>query len=322
VYRDLGISGGKPPEKRPGFLAMRERILATDRKHEHLVIAAYDQSRISRDNIDAFNFYKLLEGRPWLELVMHDGRFERSPSGELTWGVVALTATHLRKTTGQKIKAAYAKKNAQGVPTGPAPYGYRYVGGKRSGGTLEVDPETAPIVRRIFKLYADGDHSAATIADTLNAEGVPVSAISKGRWMGDSIAQLLQNIAYIGKTYTESRRSKTGDIIAATWPPIVGEALFFRVQDRMSKRRPTVANGGPRARDFTFRGLSGASTVIDASPLSSRTVPCTTGAARTSSRSPTGAVSRYTPSVKPNFCRGLTRSWTASSRPRSAVSGC
>ena len=41
-------------------------------------------------------------------------------------------------------------------------------------------------------------------------------------------------------------------IIAATWPPIVGEALFFRVQDRMSKRRPTVANGGPRARDFTF----------------------------------------------------------------------
>src|SRR5207245_3079069 len=49
VFRDLGVSGGKPPEKRPGFSALRERILATDRKREPLVIAAYDQSRISRD---------------------------------------------------------------------------------------------------------------------------------------------------------------------------------------------------------------------------------------------------------------------------------
>ncbi len=79
--------------------------------------------------------------------------------------------------------------------------------------------------------------------------------MSKGRWMGVSIAQLLQNIAYVGKTYSVSRRSKTGDIIAATWPPIVSESVFYRVQDRMKTKRPTVANGGPRARDFTFRGL-------------------------------------------------------------------
>ena len=36
VYRDPGISGGKPPEKRPGFMALRDRIASTDKTHERL----------------------------------------------------------------------------------------------------------------------------------------------------------------------------------------------------------------------------------------------------------------------------------------------
>jgi DNA invertase Pin-like site-specific DNA recombinase len=256
VFKDLGLSGGKPPEKRPGFLALRERILASDRKREPLVIAAYDQSRISRDNADSANFYALIETRPWIDLVMHDGRFDRSPSGELTWVMLGAAATHLRKITGEKIKAAYAHKNARGLPTGPAPYGYRYA--TRERGTvpmLEIDTEAAPIVKRIFNLYADGDQSAATIADVLAAEAIPATATRKGKWVGDNVQNLLQNVAYIAKTYSESRPKKTGDLIPATWPPIISEALFSRVQERRKARRLTVTNGRPRARDFTFRGL-------------------------------------------------------------------
>jgi DNA invertase Pin-like site-specific DNA recombinase len=256
VLKDLGLSGGKPPEKRPGFLAMRDRIFAADRKREPLVVAAYNQSRISRDNIDAFNFYKLLEDRPWVDLVMHDGKFERSPSGELTWGVMALTATHLRKSTGKNIKATYAKKNQQGQPTGPAPYGYRYA--TREPGAalrLEIDPETAPTVLRVFEMYANGDHSASTIANTLAAEGIHAPATRKGRWVGDNVQNMLQNVAYVAKTYSESRPKRTGDLIAATWPPIISEALFNRVQERRNAKRLTVTNGGDHARAFTFRGL-------------------------------------------------------------------
>ncbi len=51
------------------------------------------------------------------------------------------------------------------------------------------------------------------------------------------------------------RPKKTGDLITATWPPIISEALFFRVQERRKAKRLTVMNGGSRARDFTFRGL-------------------------------------------------------------------
>src|SRR6266849_4210823 len=82
VYRDLGVSGGKPPEKRPGFLALRDRIAASDRTHEPLVVATYDQSRLSRSNVDSAVFFAFLEPRSWVSLVMVDGHFDRSPSGE------------------------------------------------------------------------------------------------------------------------------------------------------------------------------------------------------------------------------------------------
>jgi hypothetical protein len=41
----------------------------------------------------------------------------------------------------------------------------------------------------------------------------------------------------------------------ATWLPIIDDALFARVERRRTAKRLTVMNGGPRARDFTFRGL-------------------------------------------------------------------
>ncbi len=121
VLRDLGVSGGKPPEKRPGFLALRDRIAASDRTHEPLVVATYDQSRLSRSNVDSAVFFAFLEPRSWVSLVMVDGHFDRSPSGEFTWAMMAATATHLRKITGKKIREAYAQLNAKGAATGPAP---------------------------------------------------------------------------------------------------------------------------------------------------------------------------------------------------------
>src|SRR5712692_10556691 len=155
VYRDLGVSGGKPPEKRPGFKALRERIAAADKTHEALVVATYDQSRLSRSNVDSAAFYAFIENRLWVDLVMVDGHFDRSPSGEFTWAMMAATATHLRKITGQKIKSAYAALNAKGRATGPVPAGYRRVG-TRADGHVEIDEATAPLIRRIFSDYATG----------------------------------------------------------------------------------------------------------------------------------------------------------------------
>src|SRR5690606_4276096 len=79
-----------------------------------------------------------------------------------------------------------------GKPTGGRAYGY--ISAADSGtGQLEIDPQQAEIVRRIFEMYADGA-SPRAIAERLNAEGVPSPGSSwqrtsrrKSKWLASAI---------------------------------------------------------------------------------------------------------------------------------------
>ena len=87
-----------------------------------------------------------------------------------------------------------------------APFGYRLV-----GGTFEVDPDQAPIVREIFGRVLSGV-GTPTIAKELNARGVPTGTKkndgSPGVWNSHMIAHMIPNVVYIGdilmqKTYRD-----------------------------------------------------------------------------------------------------------------------
>ena len=85
------------------------------------------------------------------------------------------------------------------------PYGYRKIQikeGKRTCHTMELDPEQAPIVRRIFEMYRSG-MGRTTIADQLNAEHVPAPKGKK--WSQYSIPSMLTNIHYLGKVKWNER---------------------------------------------------------------------------------------------------------------------
>jgi hypothetical protein len=142
-----------------------------------------------------------------------------------------------KEMAGAKIRDAYRHLNRQGIPTGPAPY--VYVGKARSSGVLQPDPATTPIVQRIFELYADGSTPKA-IAQTLTVEGIP--SRSKNGWLPDTVLGMLGNIAGIARSYSESRRLKEGNIIPASWPPIISEGVVS------PRPRPhEVAPGAPVA---------------------------------------------------------------------------
>lgn len=87
------------------------------------------------------------------------------------------------------------------------PYGYRKAvikEGKRKCHTLEPDPETAPIVQMVFKMYADGI-SAGEIARRLNSMGVK-SALGKS-WTVASIKPMITNDHYIGMVHWNRRKT-------------------------------------------------------------------------------------------------------------------
>lgn len=88
-----------------------------------------------------------------------------------------------------------------------APYGYRKIAikeGRQTTHTLEPHPEQAPVVKRIFELYASG-LGAVKICDILDKEHAP--APTGGRWNPESIPGMLRNIHYLGKVKWNARKS-------------------------------------------------------------------------------------------------------------------
>ncbi len=101
-----------------------------------------------------------------------------------------------------------------------APYGYRRqkLTGEK-GWTLIPDPETAPIVQRIFCMLTQAHLSQHAIAQKLNTEGIP--APRGGTWTTATIQRLLRNVHYAGyitAAYRPRIKSMQGGMVTVSRP--------------------------------------------------------------------------------------------------------
>lgn len=121
-------------------------------------------------------------------------------------------------TRGMRYNAEAAKFNGHRV------FGYR----KSEDGRYEIDPDTAPIVRRIFNMYADGK-SMSEIIEYLDAQGI--RSVNGNRMTINSLRHILHNDRYLG-IY------RYADIeIPGGMPPIVDQVLFDIVQQRFKENQ-------------------------------------------------------------------------------------
>ena len=260
VYRDLDLSGGSS-KRRKDWLALRAKLEAV-RKEEGVVLALYDQSRSFRNTAEALELYALLEQRPWIDVVFVHGKFDRSPIGEFSYTTLAAAHALERRMAATKIKEAKRYASEHGEAVGPLPAGYKWSGDDVNR-VVEIDATTAPVVQRLFAEYATGNYSARALAQRLNAEGVTLPANTgpkelRGKgWHGDTVMQVLANVAYIGKTYSISRRFRQGDLIDAKWPALIDQETWEAVQrQRVRHRRAGGRTGiGTERRQYTFQGL-------------------------------------------------------------------
>lgn len=145
---------------------------------------------------------------------------------------------------------------------------------------LEPDPETAPVVRRIFELF-DAGVGYRSIANRLEADGLPSPGEvgptrhprSAGVWSGSAVRAILTNPRYLGHQVAGRQRRKDEllnptDPAAGTtsrqrwqptdtwvtsdepaWPAIVDAELWERVNARITnthgpeRRRPRATPG-------------------------------------------------------------------------------
>lgn len=123
--------------------------------------------------------------------------------------------------------------------------GYRY---SVDGSHLEIIPEHAVIIRRIFREFLDGASTGA-IADHLSEDGIPTPT-GRDQWRFDVVKRMLKNERYMGdlllqKYYcrdfiTKKRTRNNGELpqyyVENAHDPIVPKEVWYRVQGEFLRR--------------------------------------------------------------------------------------
>jgi site-specific DNA recombinase len=144
-------------------------------------------------------------------------------------------AKHYVENLKEEVKKGMREKAEEGIYPGRAPIGYRNNSLTRS---IDVDPERAPMLKRIFELYASGEHSLLTLRKTvLNETGLRLSC--------SYFETILKNRFYLGYFLWQGVEYK------GTHEPLISGHLFDRVQDVFTGRNKPKY----RKHAFAFAGL-------------------------------------------------------------------
>lgn len=242
IFADHAISG--KTDNRPQFQEMLRRSAS----REASVILVWKLDRIGRNRTEmAINRYKLKKNG--VRIVSVTENIPNTPEGIILESVLEGMAEYYSENLAVNVMRGMRGIALQCRHTGGRPLlGYKVNPDK----TYSIDEQTAPTVRRIFELYADGK-SYNYIIDLLNSEGKKTgSGNSFGK---NSLHDLLRNERYAG-TYlynraprrVEGRRNahakkEEEDLVRIEngIPAIVDRTLWERVQKKMDANRKAPA---------------------------------------------------------------------------------
>jgi len=218
IYVDRAISGSR--FDRPEFLRMLYE--AGHIKPGYLVV--WKSDRLSRDRFDAvFAKNRMRECGVWIEYVAEPMPEDEGSRIMMEALNEAMSQTYLINHAGNVSRGLY--HNAEKcLYNGHKILGY--IG--KANEKYKTDPETAPIVKKIFEDYANGKSMNEIVAE-INEAGFRTT---RGKEFTEkSLWHILHNRTYLGEY-------KYGDIlIQGGMPALVSEELFDYCQEMMAKNK-------------------------------------------------------------------------------------
>ncbi|MCL2019755.1 MAG: recombinase family protein [Oscillospiraceae bacterium] len=206
VYFDEGISAVSV-KKRDGFNRMIKD--AEDGKID--LILTKEVSRFARNTVDTLTFTRKLTAINVGVIFTNDNIDTREKDGELRLTIMASIAQEESRKTSERVKWGIRRKMESGLVFGNGKMlGFRVV-----NGVLEIVPEEAEIVKRIFNMYLYEKKSLYAIARALNEDGT--STLNGGLWQTENISRLLHNDKYVGDLTQHKRTTAdylTGQLIS------------------------------------------------------------------------------------------------------------
>lgn len=264
VFTDAAISASAMAN-RPGLLS----ALDAAQRGEYDLLLVEDEDRIARNLEHLAHVANRLEDAGAAIATLASDKVE----GMMIALKGGMGQDFLRNLSA-KTKRGMASNADKGLATGSRLYGYR----SQPGGAVEIVPEQAQVIRRIFALYADDCMTTRQIAALLNAEGIASPA--GGMWNASTISGskqrangVLHSEIYAGvKVYgrVEMRKDRqTGRRVTICHPPeshtrvevpqlrIIDDGLWLRAHARIAGNTgPTQATRKrPTRRPYLLSGL-------------------------------------------------------------------
>ena len=230
-------------------------------------------SRFARNTLDCLQYIRKLKGMNIPIFFTKENINTMDAGGEVLITIMASIAQQESASISQNVQIGVRYHYQEGKVCSGV---HRLLGYNRTpDGSLEIVPEEAAIVQRIFRDYLDG-YSTKHIAERLKAEGVNGDkttvggTVFKRNWNYQGIEYLLQNEKFSGdlllqKYYTVDFPTKKvapnyGQLpqyyVENSHTPVIPKEVFRQVQAEMARRRR-------HWRDFKY---------VHKSPLSNKAV--------------------------------------------------
>ena len=205
-YADDGYSG--TDFDRPGI----QQLLADAQLGKINIVVVKDLSRFGRNYIEVGRYIDYIFPMNNIRFIAINDNVDTADRSSMALDMMPIINMFNEwhaSSTSKKIKAVFQASAKSGKYLGSkTPYGYSK--GTDPNHLPVVNPETAPIVKRIFEMRLQG-HSQRKIADVLNAENIPCSSDyyyekrdeenplnCRHLWGRSSVEHILQNPMYLG----------------------------------------------------------------------------------------------------------------------------
>lgn len=252
VYMDEGISG-RHTAKRAAFNRM---IGAAKQKPKPFdAILLWKFSRFARNREDSIVYKSMLRKQCGIDVISISENVGDDKMSVLIEALIEAMDEYYSINLSEEVKRGMTEKASRGEAVAIPSYGYQIKDGK-----YLPDPDTAPIIKRIFADYLSGK-GMRTITTELNDSGYRTRR--GNRFENRTVKYILQNPVYIGKirwtpTGKADHRKQNDDtlIIDGTHEPIISMDVWNQVQAKLeaSPKTKYMRQSDPKE-PFMLQGL-------------------------------------------------------------------
>ena len=240
---------------RPEFRKMLDEAAKPKAPFKEILVWKF--SRFTRKREHAVAFKSMLR-RKGIRVVSITEQAEDTATGRLLEGIIESVDEFYSENLAQEVLRGMREAASRGFWVGSkVPYGYNKLmvqDGAKKRPTLELNPDTAPVVKRIFDMSQAGS-GMVDITRALNDDGI---ASPGGKlWGKTGVHKVLTNEAYTGTLLWGVNAKDGGDPVRVdkAFPAIVSKTQFQSVGRQLRRRAPKVRHPRRVGSSFLLSGM-------------------------------------------------------------------